>query len=190
MALARAADGPPKEILDALTAINAVAARNSQGYVSEDCWVTSQVADSRVRRSAMRNVGDRGGSIPQLQSGVDLSDWIKKTFRAAPGKEIRLVQSAGAILGPGDGVPLPPPEGDRRSFMLSGSSVTGLLRSASRQHCASIEIAQLDCPIVARRNEAVTLPFARVQLSGTNPMCADFPMPLLALARAQPSACR
>ena len=179
MALARAADAPSKEILDVLTAINSVAARNSQGYVSEGCWVTSQIADGRARRSAMRNVGDRAGSIPQLEVGGDLSDLIKKNFRAAPGKEIRLRESVGVIFGPGDGVPLPPPEGDPRRFMLSGSLITELLRLASGQHCASIEIAQLDCSIVARRNESVILPFARVNLSGTDSMCADFPRPLL-----------
>jgi len=177
-ALARAADSPPGETLDALTAINAVAARNSRGRVSEGCWVTSQVADGRVRRTATRNVGEHGGSIPQLLHGLDLSDWIKKNFRAAPGKEIRLVQSAGAILGPGDGVALPPPEGDPRKFTLSGSSVTGMLRSPSGQHCASIEIVQLDCDITARRNEEVTIPFAQVRLSGTHPICPDCPRPL------------
>ncbi len=177
-ALARAAHRPPGEILDALTAINAVAARNSRGYVSEGCWVTSQVADGRVRRTASRNVGDHGGSIPQLLHGLGLSDWIKKNYRAAPGKEIRLVQSAGVIAGPGDGVPVPPPEGDPRSFRLSGSSVTGMLRSPSAQHCASIEIVQLECVITARRNEEVIIPFAQVQLSGTHAICSDCPRPL------------
>jgi len=180
MALARAADAPPNQILDTLAAINAIAARNSQGYVSEGCWVGSQVADGQVRRSAMCNVGDHGGSIPLLQGDMDLSDWIKKNFRAAPGKEIRLVQSAGVVVGRGGGTPMPPPDGDPRSFTLSGSSATGLLRSASGQHCASIEVAQLNCPIRARRNqaEAVTVPFVRVQLRGVHPACADFPRPL------------
>jgi hypothetical protein len=174
-ALARAANRPATEVLDELAAINAAAARNSQGYVSEECWVTSQIADGATRRSAMRNVGERGGLIPLLMHGMDTSRWVKENFRAAPGKELRLVQRAGVM---GRGVPLPPPEGDPRTFKLCGASVRGLLRSTSGHHCASIEIDQLDCIVVARRNEAVTVPFAEVRLSDVHPKCMDFPRPL------------
>jgi hypothetical protein len=186
-ALARAADRSPEEMLDALAAINAAAARNSRGWVSEGCWVTSQVADGRVRRTAMRNVGEHGGSISLLHQGLDLSDWIKKNFRAAPGKEIRLVQSAGVMAGPGDAVPVPPPEGEPRKFTLSGASVTGILRSPSGQHCASVEITQLESVITARRNEEVTIPFAQVHLSATRPTCPDFPRPLLPWPTVSPA---
>jgi hypothetical protein len=88
-------------------------------------------------------------------------------------------KSACCVLGPGDGVPVPPPQGEPRTFTLSGASVTGLLYSPFGQHCGSIEITQLDCVIHARCNETVTVPFARVKLRGTQSACADFPEPLL-----------
>jgi hypothetical protein len=178
-ALSRGVCNEPKTILDTLANINAIAARNSGGYVSEGCWVTSTLADGRVRRSSMHNVGPQGGSIPQLFAGVDLWEMIKRDFRAEPGKELRLDTAASAIFGPGDGMPVPPPQGEPRAFTLSGSSVTGPLRSASGDVCGSIEITQLDCIIRAKCNETVTVPFARVQLISVHAACADFPEPLL-----------
>ena len=105
-ALARTAGNKSaNEIIDELSAINAIAARSSGGYVSEKCWVTSQVADGRARRSAARNIGEQGGSIPLVQGGMDVTEWAMKNLRAAPGKEIRLVQAAGVTWGLGDMVP-------------------------------------------------------------------------------------
>ncbi len=179
MALARRADKSPNEIIEELRSINAVAARRSQGHVSEGCWVTSQVADGRVRRSASRNFSEQGGLIPLIHHGMDLSEWVKENFRAAPGKQISLVQTAGFIAGPVYATPLPPPEGQPRRFVLCGPPATGVLRSPSGHPCASIEISQLDCQVLARRNEEVTLPFARIQLKADEPMSEDFPRPLL-----------
>jgi hypothetical protein len=127
----------------------------------------------------MQNVGMQGGSIPQLFAGVNLWEMIKRDFRAEPGKELRLDTAASAIFGPGDLIPVPPPQGKPRTFTLSGSSVSGLLRSASGHVCGSIEITQLDCVITARCNETVTVPFARIQLTTTHAACADFQEPLL-----------
>jgi len=110
---------------------------------------------------------------------MDLTEWVKRNFRAAPGSEISLVQSAGVVAGLGDAIPMPPPEGDPRKFVLSGVSAAGVLCSPSGQPCASVEITQLDCVVLARRNEEVTLPFARIQVKGAAPMCEDFPRPLL-----------
>jgi hypothetical protein len=111
-----------------------------------------------------------------MLGGFDLSDWAKKNLQVAPGRELRVRQVAGMIAGPGDGVPLPPPEGDPRRFALSGSSIAGFLRLPSGQHCAAIEIAQLDGVIVGRRNETARVPFARIQLSDMQ-IGADFPRP-------------
>ena len=175
------ADNPPDKIRDALVSINVTAARNSRGYVSGGCWVASQVTDGQLlRRSVTRNVGEHAGSIPLLHGGFDFSDWIKKNYRAAPGKEIRLLQTAGVVVAPCGATPMPSPYGDPRSFTLSGSSAAALLRSPTGQHCASVEINQLDCVVVVRRNDSagVTVPFARVQLRGAHPMCAAFPRPL------------
>jgi hypothetical protein len=121
--LARAVDKTPKQILDALAEINVLAAQNGGGYISKGCWVASQFADGDLRRTEMHNVEDHGGSVQQLFAGIDLLDWIKRNFQAAPGQEIRLHPLGGVMAGPGGGVPLPPPEGppvisrspDRRS---------------------------------------------------------------------------
>jgi hypothetical protein len=186
-ALARTAGNKsPKEIIDELSAINVIAARDSGGYVSEECWVTSQVTDGRARRSATRNVGEQGGSIPSVQAGMDLTDWVMKNLRAAPGKEIRLVQGASVIVGPGDLVPVPPPEGKPWTFKLTGSSTTTQLRSPSGKRCASIEITQLNCEITVKRNEQVTVPFARIHLSGIQ-SCPDFSKPLFPWPQITPN---
>ena len=80
---------------------------------------------------------------------------------------------------------MPPPEGEPRTFKLTGSSRTALLRSPSGKDCASIEITQLDCQIRAKRNEQVTVPFARVQLSRVQSP-ADFSRPLLPWPQISP----
>lgn len=185
-AIARAVHASENEIRDGLAAINAIAAQNSRGYVSKECWVTSQQASpGGGLRSAGVNVGEQKGFARDVRGGLDFFggldsfEWIKKNFQVAPGKEIGLRQRVHMILGPGDVRPLPTPEGNPRKFTLSGSSMTRPLMSPSGQHCASIEIAQLDCAIFARCNEEVTLPFARVHLHSNHAMCADFPKPLL-----------
>jgi hypothetical protein len=177
-ALARDNSKSSKEMMDILAEINAVAASHSHGYVSEDCWVTSQVADGRIRRFSARNVGGEG-YISQLMGGIDLSEWIKKNFKAAPGKVLGIVQAVGATFGKGDATPVPPPSGEARRFKLSGSGVVASLRSPAGDECATIEIAQLDCLIEARCNEQFEGPFAKIVLRGVRPIGRDFPKPLL-----------
>ena len=126
--------------------------------------VTAQFAEGEDRRSATLNVGSQEGSISQLHGGIDIADFIKKNFRADPGKEIRLVQNAGVIAGPAGGTPIPGPEGEPKDFLISGSSTVGLLRSPLGQHCASIEISPFSATITARRNESVAVPFAEIRL--------------------------
>jgi hypothetical protein len=178
-ALARAIGDPSQQILKALADINAIAAKDSQDYVSEDCWVTSQIADGRMRRSASLNIGQQEGAIHQLVGGLDLSEWVKKNFRAAPGKEIKLIQSAGLVAGPGDGTPQAPPSGKPRRFTLSASSVGASLHSPTGDHCASIEIAPLECDPEMRCNEEITGPFATITLTSVLPLCKAFSKPLL-----------
>jgi hypothetical protein len=128
-ALARDIGTSTRRVLDTLAEINSIAAKSSGGYVSQACWVTSQVADDGDLRAASLNVGQHSGDIHSLFRGFDLPDFIKKNFRAAPGQEIRFVQGAGVISGPGGGTPLPPPTGEPRRFALSGSSLSGSLCS-------------------------------------------------------------
>ncbi len=183
-ALARDTGKSPAQVLDELAEINAIAAEHGRGYISEKCWVTSQVADGRVRRSASRNVGEAEGDVSIILGGFDVSGFVRKNFRAEPGKGMRIVQSAGATYGPGDGTPVPAPTGEFRTFTLSGSSVAGLLRS---QGGPSISIAQLECPLKVRCNEDRTVPFASVVLRGGRPIGAAFPKPLLPWPHLSPN---
>lgn len=186
-ALAREIDKSTVDVSKALAEINAIAAKHSGGRVSEDCWVTSQIADGRIRRSAGRNVGQHPGDIHAIFGGLDLFEFIRKNFRAAPGQEIRLVQSAGVTAGAGDGTPLPPPTGEPRQFTLSGPPVTGSLGTPAGDRCASITITQLDCALELRCNEETTVPFAKVVLTGVRPTGRAFPKPLLPWPHLSPA---
>lgn len=178
-ALAKDTSKSPADVLNALADINAIAARHGQGYVSHGCWVTSQVADGRARLSTSQNIGQHPGDIPLLQAGFDLFEWVRKNFRAAPGREICIVNTAAVTCGPGDGTPLPPPTGERRLFTLSGSSVDALLCSPTREPCARLDIAQLESVLEMRCNEEATVPFANMALSGRPEISRAFPKPLL-----------
>lgn len=183
-ALARKMDATPKEFMTALAEINSISAADSNGMVSKECWATAQFADGENRHSATLNVGNQAGSISQLFGGMDIADWVNKNLRAAAGKEIGLVQT-GSVMG--GTVPIPGPEGEPRNFLISGSSIVGLLTSPSGQHCASIEIRPFSATITARRNETVTVPFAEIRLTGIHPIGEDFAKPLLPWATLESS---
>jgi hypothetical protein len=177
-AISRRVDLPRTEIMNRLSEINSISAANSGGVVSKECWVTAQTADGEDRLSAALNIGQQPGSISQLLGGMDLADWIHKNFRAAPGREIGLVQSAGVIKGPGAKVPIPSPEGKPRDFIISGSSIKGLLKSPSGRDCVSIEIVPLSTTITAKRNESITIPFAEIRLTAIQPVREKFAKPM------------
>ena len=118
-ALARKMDVTPKEVMTALTEINSIAADNSNGCVSKECWATAQFADGDDRRSQALNVGNQAGLISQLLGGMDMMDWMKTNLTAPPGAEIGLVQSAGLTSGPGSGIPITGPKGEPRTFLIS-----------------------------------------------------------------------
>jgi hypothetical protein len=100
-ALARNVVRPAAHILDELADINAKAAEHGNGYISKDCWTTFQVADGDSRRTASRNIGQHPGSLPMILGGIDMSEFVRNNFRPNPGAEMRLVQSAGFVLGAG-----------------------------------------------------------------------------------------
>jgi len=177
-ALARKLDATPKEAMDALAEINATAARNNRGCVSEGCWVTAQYADGRDRHFATFNVGDQDGSITELALGMNLTDIVKKNFRAAPGKELRPVQSAGLMLAPRPGAPMLEPIGGPKTFLVSSPSIVGRLTSPSGQHCASIEIGPISKNITMRRNERVAVPFAPIRLTSIQSDNENFAKPM------------
>lgn len=132
----RIKDAPQNEVLETLAKINESAAQNSGGWVSEECWVTAQSADDRQLHFATRNIGGQPGFIPQLQLGFDLAEFVRQNFQAAPGQELRLVQSAGRS-GPGE--PGPAPEGEPRNFIISGTARSGVLNSPSGKPAVAIE---------------------------------------------------
>jgi hypothetical protein len=177
--LARGSNKRPEDIVDVLREINVVAAKNSGGYISEGCWVASQVSDGSARRRSGLNMGPHEGGIPQLLGGLDISKWVETNFRAAPGKRIGLRQMAAFVGGPGNAAPVPPPQGEPRRFRLSGATVRTRLLSPRGDHCASLEITNLDCVLLARLNEIVKVPLAKVIVSSVNRTCAAFPQPML-----------
>jgi hypothetical protein len=186
-ALARDTRKSSTQILDELREINKIAAKHSRGYVSEGCWLASQVADGRMRRSAGRNIGDHPGDMPLLIGGIDISKFVKENFRSAPGEEMRLQQTVSVVAGPGDGTPLPAPTGEPRSFTLFGSSAAAAMLTPTGDHGASIEITQLDCVLEMRCNEEATVPFAKVVFISGNRTNKDFPKPLLPWSQLTPT---
>jgi hypothetical protein len=186
-ALARSSpDMTAEQLCKELADINAIAAKNSKGSVSAGCWVSSQISDGNRRQFAMHNVGHHSGAVRNLQNGIDISEFIKQNFQLNP--DAKLIAAAGVMAGPGDGVPLPPPEGEPRQFFLSGSSITGILRSSSGEHCATIHITQLDDDVTMQRNQTARGPFVRIQLesSGQDSLCADFPRPKFPWPQVKP----
>src|SRR6266571_1966592 len=140
-ALARNTDKSPEEIRKALADINAIAAGKSKGWISEECWVGSQFADGTLRRIEKHGFGGVvEGTVPQLVGGLDMLQWVKENFRTAPGQMIQLQPLGAVMAGPGGATPLPPPEGEPRTFTLSGGSIVGTLRSPAGTHCASLKM--------------------------------------------------
>jgi hypothetical protein len=178
-AIARKINASPKEVMTALAEINSISAASSKGSVSKECWATAQFADGNDRRSQTINFGPNPGVISQLLGGMDLATWVKANLTAIPGKEIGMAQSTSLTIGPGGGIPAPEPTGEPKSFLISGSSVTGLLKSPSGKHCASIEIGPVAVIVTARRNEFVTVPFAQMRLTVIQPISENFARPKL-----------
>jgi hypothetical protein len=86
--LARDTDKSPEEIRKALAEINVIAAGKSKGWVSEGSWVGSQFADGTLRRIEKHGYGGVvKGTVPQLVGGLDMLQWVKKTFRQHQAKE-------------------------------------------------------------------------------------------------------
>ena len=179
-ALARDTTKAPPDILQALADINAIASTHGAGWVSEDCWGASlTAAPGGGRRSASLNIGQVPGEIVLLSGGINISEWVRRNFRAAPGKEIGLVQSAGGIFGQGDLTQVPPPFGQPRRFALSVSSVSGTLPRTAHDGRGLVTISPLECVVEARCNEEVTVPFAAVRSTGFGRSTGSYPKPLL-----------
>jgi hypothetical protein len=187
-ALSRKTDESQNQIMNALAEINSASAKHSNGWVSEGCWVTSQYLDGRIRRSAAINVRQHSGGIPQIMAGIDMAEFVKQNFRAAPGQEIRIVQAAGATVGPGDGIPTPPPRGDPVAVKITGGSRESALRAPDQVQCASLGITILEGDLrITCNGEPVTLPFARVVLTSARQSHAPFRRPLYPWPKASPS---
>jgi hypothetical protein len=87
---------PTPEIQAALAEINKRAAAKSRGWISPECMVGSLLADGT--RSS-QNVGSAPGISDAFVGGTNIAEFVKRHFRAAPGKKITLVQSAGRFSG-------------------------------------------------------------------------------------------
>jgi hypothetical protein len=178
-ALATSTNKSTQEIENALAEINAIAAKNSRGYVSEGCWVASLFADGRVRKYTTKNAGGHHGDVHLVQFGQDLTELLRKSFQPSFVKNLRFLAGAGAIGGPGDGTPVPRPTGEPRRFTLFGSHVAATLYSPARRPCATVAISPIAAVIEMRCNEEATVPVARIMLNGVKPIGEAFRKPLL-----------
>jgi hypothetical protein len=182
-ALAKGSSTEVAAVQDVLVSINSNAAKNSNGWISENCWVESLYQDGQVVRSSARNIGEREGFIHGISGGFDISEWVRSNIRAAPGQTLRQVQRVGAVVAPGGFGRIPPPQGEPRQFRLSGGSSTVPLLTPKRERCATLTLTRLQCSVEARLNEEIILPFAEVQV--TDPQIGDafarplFPWPYL-----------
>ena len=181
-ALSRKVGNHAEDVESKLAAVNATAAQNSNGYVSEKCWVISQFSEGRMRHNTSKNIDGEGG-VPTIMHGFDITEFVMKNFKDVLGNQPRLLVTAGVVGGPGDGKPMPPPEGEPRTFIISGTAVSGILRSSAGGELASIVITPLECVITARCNEEAIGPFATIEITPISPVGADFaalfPYPVL-----------
>jgi hypothetical protein len=171
--LSRVEDKPREEIMEELVEINAVASKGSKGYVSEKCWVTSFIADGRMRRGAGRNIKGEG-AVSGITGGIDTVEWVKKNFMAAPGKELQLVQRASVIAGTNDGIPVPAPEGEPKEFTISGEAVTRIIKSPTGQELCTVTITPVNDAFAARCNEELIGEFADIEVIPTGSGMHDF----------------
>jgi hypothetical protein len=177
-AVARKIGRSTEDIGAVLAGINAVSAKRSRGYVSEACWVTSQTRQGEGLRTASQNIGQHVGNVHTIFAGFDLNAWVKKNFKAKPGEEIKMVQSAHVLVGPGGGTHLSPPTGEPRRFTIAGAVGGGELVSPGGVHCGTVTIVQRTCHVEARCNEEVIVPFAEVTFRRSASSAEEFPRPL------------
>lgn len=176
--LSRSIGKPNKDVSGELAAINAISAQNSKGIVSEKCWVVSQFSEGNTRHTTARNI-EGEGIVPNVFPGFDMMKWIKENFQNIPGKQISTVVTASVM---GGGKPIPPPEGEPRTFMLSGTEVSGYMHSMEGL-LAFIRVMPINLEIIARCNEEMEGAFATVEITPLGSVGADFaarlPFPVL-----------
>jgi hypothetical protein len=82
-------------IKEALGSVNKLVAQSPQsgGMISEGCMVSSLFADGT---SSAINFGEVPGIPDSFMGSFNVGDLLRKNLRAAPGKQITMVQSAGA----------------------------------------------------------------------------------------------
>lgn len=186
-ALARDMKKSHTNILKSLADINSIAASHGKGFVSAGCWVSYQIADGRARRSASINIHSHFGDIHLLMGGSSLYKFIGSNFKVAPGKKIRIKQIATVTGGPGDGIKLPPPDGEPRSVSITGSSVATELRSPDNELSGFIEITQKKLTFDVKRNEQKTILFADIKANSGSSIAKSFPKPLFPWPKLRPS---
>ena len=106
----------PQVLRDRMAAANQEAAQQPRykTLISKGCWVSSLFADGREQGW---NYGEAPGIPGQVMPGFDLGEYLRKTLRPAPGKQISLRQTA-SVHG-AKPVPLPPPTGEPREVRFS-----------------------------------------------------------------------
>lgn len=174
--LARDTTRPHTQVLEVLRQINAAAAKRSHGWISEGCWLTSQLVESQAIRSTAQNIGAHAGGVPILIGGLDITEFVLKNFEPAPGQQIRLLQSASVSAGPGGGTPLPLPSGEPREIAFAGSAASRSLYGAGGNQGLRVRIDHPASQVATRLNEQVTVPLSTVRLE-TFGATSDCPRP-------------
>jgi len=145
-------DCESKVILDSLASVNGHAARNplSRGMISEGCMASSLLADGR---SSAINYGEVEGIPDSFFGNINISEFVRTHFKAAPGKQITLRQSAG-ISGSTKGAPELLPEGEPRilHFSTPTSSMNGIANTFAGPFDKLI-IGGLTGSVLIRKNE-------------------------------------
>jgi hypothetical protein len=143
-------DQPAREIQAALGEINKRAAAKSKDWISAECMVSSLLAD-----------GTRGA---QIVGSTNVGDFIKRHFRAAPGKKITLVQSAGRFTG-GRSRPAPATTeiGEPRSIAYSAPATAKTL-SVENSPGPQVKLDAISGAATVQKNLWVTMALNTVTL--------------------------
>ena len=148
-----------KSIMDALSAVNARAARNpaSKGLISEGCMASSLLADGRTFSI---NYGEVKGIPDSFHGGLNLGKLLRDNL---PGKDAAIRQSAGISATSVKGAPELLPVGEPRTFRFSNpsTSTTGLANTSGGEF-DKLTIEGFSGLVYIRKNEPVSVVLGKI----------------------------
>jgi len=149
-------DSDVNTIKEALASVNKRTAQspNSRGLVSEECMVSSLLFDGS---SSTINFGEVKGIPDNFMGNMNVGEFVKTHFKAAPGKHPAFVQSASVSQASTQGAPELLPEGEPRilRFSTPTSTMTGIGNTFGGKF-DKLTIGGLSDSIAIRKNEWVS----------------------------------